>query len=310
MIKKILLTGGTGFIGSHVMKSLIQNDYDITLLKRSTSDIHRIIDVIEQVKVFNSDKEDLEDLFLKSGFDLVIHLATYYKKNHISSDVAPMMDSNITLPAQLMNFCNIYKVPFFINTGTFFEYDFSRLPIQEDFSANNPFNLYAQSKIAFETLLKECCGKSALKAITLKIFSPYGPYDDEKKLIPSLITKGLKKEYIPLSQGFQKLDFIYVDDIVTAYKAAIEGINSLALKYETFNVGSGFPYSIRDVVSTLEEILGYSLDKEWGPPSEADIPVTFADTKKIADKLGWKSKYDLKSGLTETIKYYSQGEIR
>ncbi len=307
MIKNILLTGGTGFIGSQVLKLLVQNGFNITLLKRSNSDTYRITKELNNITTFDIDILDIEQLFEHHRFDMVIHMATHYVKYEESSDINPLVQVNIAFPSQILYHSVKNNVPYFINTGTFFEYDIANLPIQEDKAVTNPFNFYAQTKIAFEALLKGTCEKSDIKGITLKIFTPYGEYDNPNKLIPSLIKKALSQEKIELSQGYQKLDFVYVKDIAAAYLAAIESIGTLETEYDNFNVGTGFPYSIREVVSTLEEILGTSINKKWGPASQLEIPITYCDPRKTWEKLKWKSKFDLKQGLSQTLQYYAGG---
>ena len=302
MSKTVLVTGGTGFIGSHVIKNILKNGYDVILIKRSSSNTWRIDDIKNKIKSFDIDNYDLSEIFEENSINTILHLSTYYKKFHTFRDLNPMITSNITFPVKLLELAKKYEVESFINTGTFFEYSYKKLPITEN-SGENPSNFYAMSKIAFENILKSYSKKYDMNIATLKLFSPYGPYDNEEKIVPIIINSALKKEKVKLSHGLQKLDFIYVKDIAEAYKNCLENI-SLLEHYESINIGTGFPYSIRDIVSILEDILGESIKKSWNDPSDENMEIIYSDISKASQILRWEPKYSLKQGLEETVEYY------
>lgn len=301
MIKNILVTGGTGFIGSHVIEALLSENFNVILLKRYSSDIWRIKDFFKNIVSYDVDKIDLKDIFKKNQIDAVIHLATYYKKYHSYYDIEKMIYSNITFPTKLLDLCYEYEVRFFINTGTFFEYDIHTLPVSEN-EKKKAFNLYSSTKISFEEILSFYSDK--VKCIALKIFSPYGEKDNEYRLIPTLIKKAIKNEEIHLSEGFQKLDFIYVKDIANAYIKAIKSIKEID-NLESFNIGTGFPYSIREIVLLIQEILDKEISVVWGNPAQ-DIPICYADIAKAKEILKWQPLYSLREGLSRTIEYYKK----
>lgn len=304
MLKSVLLTGATGFLGSHLLDALLLEGHRVVILKRSTSNMWRIGHLSEQVKSYNVDQIDLEEIFQLHQIDYILHLATYYKKAHLPSDIDSMFDTNVTFPAKLLDLATTYKLKGFINAGTFFEYDPSILPISETNSIKT-FNLYAKSKLAFEQILKNYTDEGKIKASTLKIFSPYGPKDDVNKLVPFIVSKAIKNEPFSLSEGFQKLDFIYAGDIAQAFLKTLSRINTFS-SYESFNIGSGNTHSIREVVSILEELMAVTLQKTWGPPSTVDNPVVIASRIKAKEQLDWEPKISFRSGLQETIKYYQE----
>ena len=121
-----------------------------------------------------------------------------------------------------------------------------------------------------------------------------------------LINKGLSDERISVSEGFQKLDFIYAEDVISAYIKAIERLNALNFEneYQIFNLGSGRPLSIREVVSVIEQELGYSLDVKWGEKAAEDIPIVFSDVTKLISTLAWKPDHSIQQGISKTISYY------
>ncbi|MCX5718347.1 MAG: NAD-dependent epimerase/dehydratase family protein, partial [Nitrospirae bacterium] len=116
---KILLTGATGFIGSHVLKRGLSENYEIIITKRSTSNVKRIKDVLDKVKYYDVDTVPLSKIFDENKIDLVIHCATDYKKNQNYEDILGLIEANITFPSQILEQMHIHNVPYFINTGSF-----------------------------------------------------------------------------------------------------------------------------------------------------------------------------------------------
>ena len=112
-------------------------------------------------------------------------------------------------------------------------------------------------------------------------------------------------EKLQLSDGFQKLDFIYVNDIVRAYLASLRRISfGLPPEYEVFNLGSGVALSIRDIVNIIEKYLGKTINKSWGSDSNAGSPIVQANIFKAQDILGWKPIFSIHQGIRDTVSYY------
>jgi len=300
----ILLTGANGFLGSHLMEALIQQDYSVVILKRSTSNLWRIEHLAGQYKSYDVDTQFLTDVFELESADVVIHLATLYRKFDNGSEVSEMLDVNVRFPTEVLEAGVRNGIKGFINTGTFFEYDCRIQPLNEN-APIKPFNFYAKTKLAFEEMLKTYSDE--IMVCTFRLFSPYGEKDNQK-LLPMIIQKALKGEAIELSEGLQKIDLIYVDDVVSAYVKAVKRILSSPNKpeYEVFNLGSGVALSIRDVVSIVEQKIGGALQKKWGEESNADIPIAYADISKASEILKWQPKYNAFEGITKTISYYKK----
>lgn len=298
----ILLTGATGFIGSHLLETMLLKEYRVVIAKRSTSDIWRIENLINQVASYDIDNCSLERIFDEQHIDVIIHLATLYRKFDNGKEVAEMINANVSFPVELLELGVRKGVKAFFNTGTFFEYDCSHLPVTED-AEIKPFNLYAKTKLAFESVLKTYSKDIVVN--TFRLFSPYGEKDNQK-LIPMIIQKGLLGEEIKLSEGFQKLDFIYSADIVNAYIKALERVVESGIKseYQVFNLGSSSALSVRDVVSVIEEKFNKRLNVSWGEASLIDIPIVYADNSKAIELLGWKPETTIQQGIENTLRYY------
>lgn len=299
-MQHVLLTGATGFLGSHLLEALLKQGYTVTILKRSTSDTWRIKHLMDQVMAFDVDQVAIEDAFKNEKIDIVVHLATLYRKFDNGSEVGSMVEANISFPIELLECARSYNVKNFINTGTFFECDCAELPLRHD-SPIKPLNFYARTKVAFDSFLRQY--QNDLKIITLRLFSPYGEMDNEK-LIPILIRNIFSGKLTKLSDGLQKLDFIYVKDIVSAYLKSIESFEKKSSGHTTYNVGTGNPISVREVVSLLEQIVGQPIKKEWGEESSYDMPIVYADISETKSELNWKPEFSIYQGLLNTFKYY------
>ncbi len=307
MIKNILLTGATGFLGSHLLKRLLELNYQVIVVKRSFSNTWRIDKSLGGVKVYDIDKVPLKKIFEENSIDCIIHLATHYKKKHEESDLHGFIDTNIKLPTTLLELMKEHQVRFFINTGTFFEYALAPEPIKEN-SAKKAYNLYAASKIAFTEILQYYSAHYSLKSIDLKLFSPYGPKDNEK-LVVSLIKSSLQDTPLEISKGEQRWNWTYVKDIVEAYIRSINYFEFMDSNYEIFNIGNGEVHSIKTVTEAIESLSGKTGRFLYTKPYiKNEIFYVNCDNTKAKECLGWAPEYNLLSGLKETYQYYAGGK--
>ncbi|MEM3431530.1 MAG: NAD(P)-dependent oxidoreductase [Candidatus Micrarchaeia archaeon] len=303
---RILITGANGFVGSHVLENLINDgNYKIGITLRTTSDTWRIKSILsDNIDLFYIDKETLETTFSKFRPDLVIHLASFYRKKHSLNDIEEMINSNITFPTKILEIMVRYNIRFFINTGTLFEY----LVEDKELNANSPvspFNLYASSKIAFEDILKFYTKAYDIKAITLKLLAVYGPKDNINKFIPYILNCAIENKIANISPGEQMWDYIYVKDVARAYKLAIEYIINSKESYNSFIIGSGETHSLKEIVEIIKNFNAeFKVNYGAIPYNEPEIYYVKADITKSRNILKWWPKYSLKEGLLETYEYY------
>lgn len=298
----VLLTGATGFIGSHLTKALLNQGFRVVALKQVDSDTRRLNTCLEQVQLVNYSADSLEEVFAELPVDIVVHLATHYLKQDDELQKKQMFASNVEFPERLIDVAEKYGVKGFINTGTFFEYDCKTQPVDETCNTN-PFNFYAQTKLQCEEVIKSFSDRMLIN--TFRLFSPYGEADNPK-LVPFIIQKNLNSEEFELSEGLQKIDLIYVKDIVSAYIKSIRRMVELpySSEYEVFNLGSGRPLSIRDVVSIVEQTTGIKCKNTWGAPAVNEIPVAYANIEKAKKILDWQPEYTIFEGIANTVNYY------
>lgn len=286
MSRRYLLTGVSGFLGSHLSKAFLRNNWEVFAFKRSSSDLWRLKEI--QDKVFFFDIDDLELPFKKFGdFDGVIHAATCYGRN--GEGASDISYANIELPFSLLELSVKYDVPLFVNTDTFYR----KFP---SFSKNNP---YCESKAEFLFGAVSLSSSSRMKFVTLMLEHLYGPDDSLHKFIPFIVSECKKKgNTIPLTPGNQKRDFIYVDDVVNAYCCILEQFYKGTVLADLYEVGTGEAYSIKDIVVLINRAMGDKAKLQFGDIKYKDneIMESVANAESLI-KLGWKPMYDIYEGV-------------
>ena len=302
----ILITGATGFIGSYLIDTLLNDsNYNIIILKRSTSNTFRIDKLLSRVEVYDIDTIELDEVFKNNKINGIIHLATHYVKEHKTKDINNLIESNITFPTKLVELSVEYGVEYFINTGTFFEYSFNSNPVTEK-SDITPYNLYAATKLAFNNMLAYYGNNTNLNIVTLKLAAPFG-YNDNQKLVPYLIKTVLNDEEIILEKGEQEWDFIYVKDVVSAYIKTIDLCqNSKRSIFEEILIGTSNKTSIKKIVNVINKLHGkdmISLEKDYQPNQ---IFTAYLDNSKAKNMLQWLPQYSIEDALKETYNLYKE----
>ena len=305
---RVLLTGGNGFIGYHLIKVILKStDYSLGLLLRTSSNLWRIKDLLlgNRIEVFMLDKVKLSEIFARFRPDIVIHLAAYYKRLPTTEEAEQIMNSNIIFPSQILEVMSQTGVSLFINTGTFTEYlqDKERLVLNRENA--RPRDLYSASKSAFEDILKFYSLKHDISSLTLVLMTPYGEADNENKVIPYIIKSSLESVEADLTLGEQSLDFIYAEDVAFAYLKSIEFLLRTKTGYNSFQIGSGEAHTIRQIADMIKDI-NRSLTVNWGKKAylKDDIFLSKADITKAKNMLQWSPKTSIQDGLNRTYLYY------
>jgi CDP-paratose synthetase len=292
MKKKILLTGATGFLGSHLLESFISKKFEVYIIKRSTSNVWRIAHLLDKIKIYDIDKITLESVFEDIKPEIIIHTACNYgRKNESLIDI---LNSNLIFSINLLEESIKNNVKTFINTDSLLPRNISD---------------YSLSKAQFTDWLKKRSNK--IQAINLKIEHMYGLKDDNNKFIPWLIQEMLSNgESISLTSGIQKRDFIYITDIINAYNLIIKKSESLS-NWNEFDIGTSVFTEVKEFVL----MLALSLEKyhnkvivsrlKFGSISyrKEEIMIPDLNNAKLIE-LGWDYKVGIKSGIEKIIKEY------
>ena len=306
-LNKVLITGATGFIGSHLTRRLTHEGFEVGILKRENSNTWRIKDLLDKIVAYDVDLRDTYGVSKAvSHFrpDVIFHLATYYTVEHKPQEIPLIVDTNILGTTNLLEASKEFMVKLFVNTSSCFVYKESNNKLKENANLS-PLNLYALTKMQAEQACSFYTEKYGLKAITFRLFPPYGPADHERRLIPYVIRSLFEGEKLKLTTGRQRWDFVYVGDIIEAYFKLLK-IPNLPEKHEIFNIGTGNAVSIREVVTRIKEVIGTELEPEWGaiPHRKNEVWFTCADISKTENFLRWQPKIQIKGGLKLTVEWY------
>jgi nucleoside-diphosphate-sugar epimerase len=293
-MKTILLTGATGFLGSHLLERLLEENYTIIVLKRSFSNISRIEKLLNDSKVisYNIDIIQLEKIFIENNIETIIHCATNYGRNNKSC--YKVLETNLMFPIMLLEFAVKYKVKTFINTDSYFNKD------------NNSYSFlldYSLSKKSLNLWLKYFSNK--IQIINMLLEHIYGENDSIDKFVESTIQEVaiVQVKKIDLTLGYQKRDFIYIKDVVNAYIQILTWSEKHKFKFENFDIGTGVTTSIKDFVKEIKKISKSNTLLNFGelPYRKDEIMYSVADNSKLLN-IGWEYKYNIHDGINNIIK--------
>jgi UDP-glucose 4-epimerase len=301
-MKRVLVTGGTGFVGANLVRKLLETGHEVHLLLRPRTTDWRISGIRNDLRVHEASIEDREGVGRVVGDvrpEWIFHLAAYGAYSS-QTDVRQMIATNITGTVNLTDACGSAGFDALVNAGSSSEYGFcDHAPRENEPIAPN--SSYAATKATGTWLCSEAARTRGLNIRTLRLYSAYGPYEEPTRFIPTLISRGLQGKLPPLVNSETARDFIFVGDVVAACLAAAS-----APKRDDgaiYNVGTGVQKTVQQVVEVARELLGISEEPRWGtfPARDWDTKVWVADASKARRELGWSPVVDLREGLMQTI---------
>jgi nucleoside-diphosphate-sugar epimerase len=302
--EKVFITGATGFIGSNIARRYLGQGAEVYVNVRETSDTWRIDDILKDLNVVPVDITDYEKL--KSSInkirpDFILHTATYggSSDQKISEKI---ITSNITGTLNVLRSCRGLPVDLLVNTGTSSEYGIKNQPMKESHLLE-PVTEYGASKAAATLYCQAYAVSEKIPVITLRLFSPYGPYEQKSRLIPSIILTTLQKINPKISSRRFVRDFIYLEDVLSAYDAALDLAETAG---KIFNIGSGRQYSVGETVDMIIRLLGNEVSYDVGAPQawKNEPAIWQADIERAKSELGWEPKFSLEQGLLATINWF------
>ncbi len=286
-MKKALVTGATGFVGSNLVKGLVREGWHVSIIVRSSSSLKMlsgIEDKIDAYKVTASD--NMVDIVDSAKPDVVFHIASMVINEHKSDEIPALINSNITLGTELLEAMTIHGIKYFVNTSTYWEHYENK--------EYNPVNLYAATKRAFQDMMQFYIEAKGIKAITLKLFDPYGSNDPRLKLLNLLIRVAETGDSLAMSPGDQEIDLVHIDDVVQAYLIAAQRLLEGKVQgNEVYGVGSGEPISLKELVGIIEKKTGKSLNIDWGARAyrEREVMEVYSDLAVLPD---WFATHKIK----------------
>ncbi|RJO59339.1 NAD(P)-dependent oxidoreductase [Candidatus Parcubacteria bacterium] len=290
---KLLISGATGFVGKHLVKNLREAGHEISIITRPTSK-EKSPDGVKNF-VFDGQIESLIKFLKANEFEGVIHLASLFLAQHTSGDIQVLINSNVLFSTLLLEAAVKSNVPWFINTGTFWQHYQNA-----EFS---PVNLYAATKQAFEDIAKYYFETSEINFVTLKLSDTFGPNDTRPKIFNLWLKISKTQEALEMSPGEQIIDISYIDNVIDGYMRLVELLSQdkkKQLKGRSFAIKSAERTTLKELSIIFEEVTGRKLNINWGArpyrPREVMLPWEKGETIP-----GWKPKISLREGIKRTF---------
>jgi nucleoside-diphosphate-sugar epimerase len=303
---KVLVTGGAGFIGSHLVLELLKRKYEVVIFDDlSSGKIANLRETsgktgFEFIEGDIRDESKLKAAF--KGVDVVIHLAALIDISASITDPALTNDVNVTGTLNVLREAAKNKVRRFVFASSTAVYgDSETLPINEKVIVD-PISPYAASKLAGEAYCRAFTGSYGLSTVVLRFFNVYGPRSENSPycgVITKFIQQASRGEAIKIyGDGEQTRDFIYVKDIV---EALILSLEAQEVDGETFNICTGIPTSIKDLARSVQVASQKDLPITYAPARQGEIRFSYGDPSKAAEKLHFTAKVSLLEGLSSLV---------
>jgi UDP-glucose 4-epimerase len=301
-MRKVLITGASGFVGNNVARRLLGQGHEVHCILRRGTVRWRLDDILGDLKVHEVDLRDASSL--QSAVDAVrpewvFHLAAYGAYSS-QTEVGRILETNFVGTVNLLHACLRTGFEVFVNTGSSSEYGFKgHAPRETDFP--EPNSDYAVAKASATLFCGYIARSRRVRVPTLRLYSAYGPYEEPTRLIPTLVLQGLRKRLPPLVHPDIARDFVYIDDVVEAFLlAATVGEQEPAAIY---NVGTGIQTTIEEVVDISRRLLNITEEPTWASMEDRiwDTGTWVADAGLIREKLGWRPSCSFEEGFGRTI---------
>jgi UDP-glucuronate 4-epimerase len=314
-MKNLLITGGAGFIGSHLVDRLLAtnvehiivvddfNDFYNPSIKRDNIREHLKDPRYSVNEVDIRDRAALEQVFKASNFDCVVHLAARAGVRPSLSEPQLYTETNINGTLNLLELARSSNIKQFVFGSSSSVYGINaKVPFSEDDPIRQPISPYAATKGAGELLCHTYAHLYSLRCVCLRFFTVYGPRQRPDLAIHKFAKLISQRKPIPVfGDGSTRRDYTYVDDIIDGVMAAIDYDQS---NYEVINLGESRTVELNELISLLEKELDTHAIIDRQPPQPGDVPQTFADISKARALLGYQPKTQIEDGLHRFIEWF------
>jgi UDP-glucose 4-epimerase len=325
-MKKILVTGGLGYIGSHTVVELQNDGYDVVVIDNLNNSSEQVKARIESItgKPFEllvgdvNDTVALQGLFKKHSFDGVIHFAAYKAVGESVENPIMYYQNNVSGLISVLEAMNTFEVSNLIFSSSCTVYGAATdLPVTEDTLIQKAESPYGTTKILGEDIIQDFAKHKAFKSILLRYFNPVGahptaqigelPLGVPSNLIPFVTqtAAGIRAQLTVYGDDYATIDgtcirdYIHVVDLAKAHVKALNYADEMNKSVDVFNVGTGNGTTVLEVIRAFENINGIKLNYKIGQRRPGDIEQIWADTTKVSEALGWKPQY----GVEDMMKH-------
>jgi len=313
---KVFVAGGAGYIGSHTVKQLLQEGFEVVVFDNFSSGKKELVPGGEIIEGDLLDKPLLEKVLKKTKIHAVFHFASLIQVSESYINPHKYYAHNLTSTLNLLDAILKSDIPFFIFSSSAAVYGIpEQIPIPESHPLN-PINPYGQTKYFIEKILQDYDRAYGLKSISLRYFNAAGAdpdgnrgeiHDPETHLIPNILLFLLgKKDFFdiygidfPTPDGTAVRDYIHVTDLARAHVLALGKLTAKP-QSEYINLGIGKGYSVLDIIHKIEEITGKKVRYGIKPKRKGDVPVLLASKEKAENFLGWTPEYSKLDTIIQT----------
>mgnify|MGYP001559727843 CR=1 FL=1 len=308
----VLVTGGAGFIGSHVCETLLTQGFNVICIdnfndyydpKIKESNIKGISSK-NNFRLYRGDITDLkilDNIFQKNEINAILHLAARAGVRASIENPQPYVKTNVEGTLNLLEMAKKFKIKKFVFTSSSSVYGLGKVPFSEEADVNNPISPYAATKIGSELICRVYNNLYSIPIACLRLFTVYGPRgrpDMAPYKFMKLIFDG--NEIPVYGNGSSKRDYTYVTDIVDGIMAAMEK----DLNFEIINLGNSNPVDLKTFIGILEKHTGKKAKLKQSGEQKGDMPITYADISKAKKLLGYRPKISLDSGIKSMVDWY------
>ena len=319
----ILVVGGAGYIGSHLVKELVEKEEVVVLDNLATGHEESVDSRAVFVKGDLGNVEDLESIFTKYSIKAVMHFAAYSLVGESVQDPYKYYENNVANTLTLLNVMLKHNVKNFIFSSTAATYGIPKEEIILESSVTSPINPYGRSKLMVEQILADFHKAYGLHYVVLRYFNAAGAHvsgeigenhDPETHLIPIILQQLLgERESIsvfgtdyPTEDGTCIRDYIHVTDLANAHIAALEALLKEIKEAETYNLGNGVGYSVKQVIEMCEKVTGREANVILSDRRAGDPARLVASSEKIYYELGWKAERGLETIIQSAWKWHNK----
>ena len=301
---RAVVTGANGFVGANLIRRLLADGHSVHALVRPGTAPWRLTQVANDIKIYDADvrnREAVAAAFADARPDWIVHLAAHGGSSW-QTDRGAILESNVLGTLNVLEEATSHGVEAFVQVGSSSEYGFADHPSVET-DRLEPNSAYAVGKAAATLLCRQMAHSLNLPIVTLRLYSVFGPWEDRRRLIPTLVARAAAGEWPPLVHPAVARDFVFVDDAVEAVRRAIH--HASASRGDIFNIGSGVQTTLLQLVTLVQSMLGVTTEPQWGsmPNRRWDAETWVANNRQALRVLQWKPRYSLQEGLASSISW-------
>jgi nucleoside-diphosphate-sugar epimerase len=296
-MKRVLLTGASGFIGQHAVPELLKNNYEVHALYHKTKPVEKKHVIYHKIDLFDySQQESLVSEIMPTH---LLHLAWYAVPGLYWNSLENFRWVQASL--ELLKLFGQYDGQRAVLAGTCAEYDWSFGYCSEGVTPTLPSTLYGTCKNSLQEMTSQFSKQTGLSSAWGRIFYLYGPFEDRTRLIPYVINSLLLNQQANCTHGHQIRDFLYVHDVASAFVALLD-----SKVQGPVNIASCQPVTLQHIIHSIADVLGKSELVKLGAVQapEDEPPLLLADVRRLSREVGWMPKYSLDEGLKATIEWW------